>query len=279
MARVYVLAALVAAMVVVVVVVVSVALRAQQRDGIPDDVLEMGDGLRMDFVESNLDVRELVAKHNAEPWIARMIRSSPRAAISWQIAPEVVSSLEDDEIVDFVLTRAQHVAVCTFVLWNTVLLRELQEMEEPSEAMQSFMRASVTPEMEERELTYRVGPTDCIELVDRAGDTAVIRSRGEIEDVFAYERAFATSEVMRSRSAELIRSQVYDENAAYVESEFAGPITIDRGFANSFRTAVPDWPGDGRAFRLTMNNLMLYLVTELPESEGVQLVFVAPFVW
>ena len=247
-------------------------LRAQSSSGIPEDVFEMGDSLREMF-ESSLSVRGVVAEYNAEPWITRIIRNSPRAARSWQLSPELVPSLEDGEIVDFVLSRAQHVAVCTIALWNRVSMVELRAMDGPSEALLRFMRdATILPEIERGR--YNFGPAGgCVELTDREGETVVIRTRDEVDDVRSYERAFTRSEGARSNFQEYIRSQMYEDNAAYVEAQLAGQIAVDRGFANTLREVVPEW-SDGRAFRFTMNNLVLYIATDLPE--GTQLVFLAP---
>ena len=269
---------------IVVVLVVTLpmgsktpSLHAQSDERIPVAVQAARDNLK-EALESGASVRDVVTEYVAAPWIASVIRNSPRSARTWQLSPEVVPDLPDEEIVNFVVARAQHIILCTSLLWSLVSLADMQQMTEVSETALTVMRRLATPpEIEGRQARYRVAAPSCIELVDRNGDTAVIRSSADITDVLSYERTFAESESMAFRSDDLVGGPFYAENVAYFESRFAGSMTVDHGVANVLRNAMPGWSDDGQVFRFTTSGLMMYFATALHEDP--QLVFLAPFSW
>ena len=225
-----------------------------------------------DYVEESIFYRErlraIARELRAPPWIVSLMRSSPRAARSWQLSPDVVVRLGDEEIVDFVLLRAEHIVSCTRVLWQRV-----QDMTEPSEAMLEFARETRARTVQGYD--YFVGP-DCVFLLDSAGEAVTIRTRDEVDRVMAYERAFVESQAERLPSEDQMEANNYEYNKSIFWDEISGWDTyLDRGFSRRFRRAVGDWPSSAQAYRFATHNVMFYFATGI-HSEA-QLVFLAPF--
>ncbi len=246
-------------------------LGARQSNDVPPDVLRVQSDLRTAF-EARLGIRGMALEYGAASWIGKVLRSSPQAARSWQLLPSFASELDDEAILEFVLARAEHVAVCTAIFWNYVSLSTGDA--EPDE-LRTFVGQVTVPPNEGSAFGYNL--RGCIELADLDGNTVMIGDTTEMQDVLLYERAFTDLVVPRFGAAELTRNSRYIENRDFVESEFSASIREDRGFAGRLRRAAENWPESGRVYRFSMSNLMFYVATEI--EDRTQVVFLAPFSW
>ena len=92
-----------------------------------------------------------------------------RAGSAWQLEPAVLRELNDQQVADYVIARAQHVLTCTTFVWSRVLLEKGLDT-------QPDLINQVQSELTARGVAggYSVGP-DCVSLLNQAGEPVVVR--------------------------------------------------------------------------------------------------------
>ena len=241
---------------------------AAQRETLPKPVAVKRDQLRS-ALEGTSDVAQIISREEARPRIVRIVRGYARARGAWQLQAGAVDAMSDGEIGEFVVRRAQQILDCTLLLWSRLNLAE--PLDAQPQAMQELLA-----ELPAGESGYRMS-SDCVSLVDSAGEPVIVRTSKEAAAIAGYAQAFHKSVASRGSTRGRSQSTRFRDNSAFFETQFSTASAEAVGFAQGLRRAKLDVPENASVFRVSVYGLSFYFLHN--PSGSTQLIFVAPFSW
>jgi hypothetical protein len=235
---------------------------AQGQREVPKPVADLAARLRANMGEA-LSVAELLRPIRRE--VSALMRYHEPAAKSWHLDPVIAQQLGDQELFDYVVSRARSALAGGCELLNRQDLNTVDaEAIEKSKIREKYW--------EDKSQGDCYISADCMFLTDSQGRPIVLRKRSDIEDYLKLQKKFRLNRYEALAASRIWETTIFRSNLAYLNREYGAALEEAPELAKALRL-----PANGRVYAVPLVNLTYYI--QYVEGQPAKVVFVSPLTW
>lgn len=217
-------------------------------------------------IETHLAVDEPLARSQRE--LAILARTYPRLSRTWQLEPQLANAIEEEELVAYLISRANTYLVLSAALLSRVPFDTTRgeggTMDRESQVMKEISSEAWGSTASESVFLSQTGTY----LTDKAGNPKRLAHRNDLQDYWRLYRAFRPDLKRRLLEARFSRDDTYIKNIKYLERQYgAEPQEV------LWLRKTPGLPPEARFYSANVANMTVFAQHVAGEAK---IVFVAP---
>jgi hypothetical protein len=233
-----------------------------QRTEAPQPVSDFVSGLESNLTEA-LKVADLLEPGRRE--LCALMRYYGPAAKAWQLEPGLAKEMGDQELFDYVVTRARSALAGGCELMSRHDCRNIdKKIIEKSKIREKYWSETSSGQCHIS--------ADGTFLTDSDGQPATLKNRSDLQDYWKLQKKFKGNNYQALISSSYWETPVFRSNLTYLKKEFGTAFEEQPEMAKALRL-----PPGGNVYAAPIMNLTYYI--QYLDRQPPKVVFVAPLSW